>query len=65
MNKKCSGCGALLQNSNPNEIGYVKDINNDICERCFRIKHYNEYQRVIKDNNDYLRILENINQTMI
>ena len=26
MNKKCVGCGAFLQAGNPDEIGYIKEM---------------------------------------
>ena len=47
---KCHGCGIVLQNEDINKLGFTKNINSDLCERCFRIKHYNDYKRVIKDN---------------
>ena len=47
---KCKGCGTLIDN-------------NDLCERCFRIKHYNDYKVESKTNNDFIPILENINKT--
>lgn len=63
MIKKCSGCGVLLQEVNSEEEGYTKNINNDLCERCFRIKHYNDYKIIIKDNSDFMPILNQINLT--
>lgn len=60
---KCTGCGVVLQNVNQNEIGYSKNIDANLCERCFRIINYNEYKEVIKDNNEFIKILENINKT--
>ena len=60
---KCLGCGVLLQNTNPNKEGYVKDINNKLCERCFKIRHYNSYSMVEKDNNIYLDILNKISKS--
>ncbi len=47
---KCKGCGDIIEN-------------NDLCERCFRIKHYNDYKIVSKTNKDFIPILENINKT--
>ena len=47
---KCKGCGLLIEND-------------DLCEKCFRIKHYNEYKVVSKNNNEFIPILENINKT--
>ena len=48
---KCSGCGKLI------------DSGKTLCERCFRIRHYNEYKVVTKNNDEFINILENINQT--
>lgn len=58
---KCIGCGSILQDTDKNKDGYVLDINNKLCQRCFRIRYYNEYKNTIKDNNDYLKILDSIN----
>ena len=55
---KCIGCGAILQDVYPNEEGYTKDLSNELCERCFNIKHYNKYVRV-KDK-DYTQIIKKI-----
>lgn len=62
MNKKCIGCGITLQTEDKNKDGYVDDITKDICERCFKIKHYNEYKITTKNNEDYQKILEKIQQ---
>lgn len=59
---KCLGCGSVLQTEDTNGIGYTKDINNNLCERCFRIKHYNDYKLVSKSNEDYIDILRSINK---
>lgn len=55
---RCIGCGAILQDVYPNEEGYTKDLSNELCERCFNIKHYNRYVRV-KDK-DYTQIIKEI-----
>lgn len=55
---KCIGCGAILQDIYPNEEGYTNDLSNELCERCFNIKHYNRYVRV-KDK-DYTQIIKKI-----
>ncbi len=43
---RCFGCGALIQNTNPNLTGFLpKTINTDgaiLCQRCFRLQHYGE-----------------------
>ena len=61
--KKCKGCGAFLQDSNDKIEGYTANINNDLCERCFRIKNYNEYKFIEKNNDDFIDILKDINKT--
>ncbi len=59
MNKKCTGCGTILQSNKPNELGYIKaeKYNDSVyCERCFKIIHYNE--KIVTE-------LENINEYII
>ena len=60
---KCLGCGVNLQNIDISKEGYVKNIENELCERCFRIKNYNDYKPIIKNNEDYIKILNEINKT--
>lgn len=60
---KCDGCGCVLQNSDETKEGYVKDLAMSLCERCFRIRHYNEYLKVDKDNSYFLDILKKIDKT--
>ncbi len=57
---KCHGCGITLQDKDIDKLGFTKNINSELCERCFRIKHYNDYKRVIKDNNYVLDLLKKI-----
>jgi len=58
---KCNGCGVVLQNNDKNELGYTSNLEKQLCERCFRIRNYNDYKFVTKDNNDFINILKNIN----
>lgn len=60
MIKKCVGCGSILQDNNPLLEGYTNVLTNDLCKRCFRMKHYGDYEFVIKDNKEYINILKNI-----
>ncbi len=60
---KCIGCGAVLQQADANSVGYTRKIGSQLCERCFRIKHYNDYKLVVKDNNDFINILQRVGQT--
>ncbi len=64
MIKRCTGCGVILQSDKKDEKGYVKKELIDtalLCERCFRLKNYNEMNLDKLDyNND--EILEVINK---
>lgn len=60
---KCIGCGVILQNKDKEELGYTTNLENKLCERCFRIRNYNDYKFIIKDNNDYINILNDISKT--
>lgn len=61
--KKCLGCGVLLQDENILQEGYTTSIENDICQRCFRMKNYGEYQVVTKSNEEYIDILKSVSET--
>lgn len=60
MSKKCVGCGILLQDEDALKDGYVEDINHDLCRRCFMIKNYGHNDIVLKNNIDYIKILNKI-----
>lgn len=55
---KCVGCGAILQDKDPNIDGYTSNLKNSLCERCFNIQHYNKYLRV--PDKDYSQIIKKI-----
>ncbi|MBQ9834076.1 MAG: 50S ribosome-binding GTPase [Bacilli bacterium] len=61
MNKKCVGCGILLQTQNKENSGYVSDLNFSYCERCFRNINYSEINdlNVAIDNHS---IIDKINK---
>ena len=61
--KRCSGCGVLLQDQNLLQEGYTTSLENDVCQRCFRMKNYGEYQVVTKSNDEYLKILKSVGET--
>jgi ribosome biogenesis GTPase YqeH len=66
MNKKCSGCGALLQYDKPEVEGYVEPSSyekSNLCRRCFRLKFYGDYIFVKKNNREYEHILDEISNT--
>ena len=60
--KKCIGCGILLQSNNKNQDGYTEKEENIYCERCFQIMHYGKYKEASFNNNDYQKIIDNIDE---
>jgi ribosome biogenesis GTPase A len=43
--------------------GYTTNLENDFCQRCFRIKNYGEYQLVTNNNVEYMKMLEAVGKT--
>lgn len=43
---RCIGCGVILQTTYKNELGFIpkEKLNEQLCERCFRLNHYNDYK---------------------
>ncbi len=68
---RCIGCGAKIQTTDPDGIGYTpmsalkKGFENEeiLCKRCFRLRHYNEIQPVSLTDDDFRRLLDQISQT--
>lgn len=68
MNKEdalyCGGCGVKIQTENVEQIGYAPPSalkkEEAVCQRCFRLKHYNEVQDVSLSDDDFLKILNEI-----
>ncbi|MBR2680843.1 MAG: ribosome biogenesis GTPase YqeH, partial [Exiguobacterium sp.] len=60
----CAGCGVAIQTEDPNGVGYAPKSALDreivICQRCFKLKHYNQVQDVELSDDDFLRILNGI-----
>ncbi|HBD06017.1 MAG TPA: ribosome biogenesis GTPase YqeH [Firmicutes bacterium] len=61
--KRCYGCGAILQSDNRLDSGYIpkeKLQSNDeqLCERCYRLRHYNEDSETPHFNEDFAKILK-------
>ena len=65
----CIGCGAKLQSEEENKAGYVPssvlkrpstELQDIYCQRCFRLRHYNEVSDVELTDDDFLRMLNEI-----
>ena len=39
---KCQGCGAILQTSDQQKVGYALSIDHAYCQACYRLMHYGE-----------------------
>lgn len=51
--KKCLGCGALLQNELPDALGYTPKMDGNYCQRCFKMIHYDAHkENDFMPNND-------------
>ncbi|WP_080844912.1 ribosome biogenesis GTPase YqeH [Cytobacillus gottheilii] len=63
----CIGCGVKIQTDEREGLGYAPpsalEKEEIICQRCFRLKHYNEIQDVSLTDDDFLKILNGIGQT--
>lgn len=63
----CIGCGVKVQTEDPKELGYTPksalEKESIICQRCFKLKHYNEVQDVSLTDDDFLKILNEVGQT--
>ncbi|MBR0385145.1 MAG: ribosome biogenesis GTPase YqeH, partial [Erysipelotrichaceae bacterium] len=58
--RKCRGCGAVLQNNDPEQIGYAPDENMEYCQRCFRLIHYDRQMPVEIEAMHTLDMLEDV-----
>ncbi|MEK4230075.1 ribosome biogenesis GTPase YqeH [Solibacillus sp. FSL H8-0538] len=62
----CIGCGAVIQTENKDGLGYAPASSLEketiICQRCFRLKNYNEIQPVSLTDDDFLRILNGLGE---
>ncbi len=64
---RCAGCGVALQTEQPEQLGYVPAQalarTPIICQRCFRIKNYNEASGITLNQDDFLRLLTHVGGT--
>ncbi len=62
---KCIGCGAKLQNINAKQPGYTPSktfTNDELCKRCYRLIHHNETPDSHYTNEDFLKILKQVEE---
>lgn len=66
MTNICPGCGSTLQYTDSNKVGYAPKKDAKLCERCFKLKNYNE-KKVINleyNNEDIINLLNNSAKTI-
>lgn len=62
---RCYGCGNVLQCEDENKQGYVptkilESRDNILCQRCFKLQHYNTNSEVELANDEFVAILKNV-----
>lgn len=65
---RCIGCGAVIQTTDKNAPGYTpksalekgQKTGELYCQRCFRLRHYNEIAPVTITDDDFLRLLNQL-----
>lgn len=65
---RCIGCGTVIQTETPGELGFTPnsalekglESGEVYCQRCFRLRHYNEIQDVSLTDDDFLRLLNSL-----
>lgn len=71
MDIKCIGCGALLHNESPKQVGYTpidlatleeREQADIYCQRCFRLRNYNELSPVAINPDLFIDIIKDIDQ---
>ena len=67
---RCIGCGSVLQSEKKEQPGYLPErlLKSAVmtpeasiyCQRCFRLRHYNEIQPVDIAHHDFLALLNTL-----
>src|SRR5690625_919637 len=60
----CLGCGIYIQTTDKKELGYAPatalEREEVLCQRCFRLKYYNETQDVSLTDNDFFEMISSL-----
>lgn len=62
MQRECKGCGVTMQYEDKNKIGYTPKKDSLYCQRCFRIRHYDDAMISMKQGIDSFEVLRKIDQ---
>ncbi len=65
---KCIGCGSVIQSEDKTKEGFIpasaleKNEGDVVCQRCFRLRHYNEIMPSTLTDDDFLQMLHHISE---
>ena len=62
IERKCKGCGAVLQDTNPDLKGFIPSLTKEskYCKRGFRMMHYNELPKIVASNKEYEHVIDEV-----
>jgi ribosome biogenesis GTPase YqeH len=62
IERKCKGCGAVLQDTNPDLKGFIPSLTKEskYCKRSFRMMHYNELPKIVASNKEYEHVIDEV-----
>ena len=60
IERKCKGCGAIIQTTDPKKEGYAPLADQLYCQRCFRMIHYNELPKIVATKEDYEKVIDSV-----
>ncbi len=63
MAHNCTGCGIEIQTTDKEAVGYANKADAVLCQRCYRLKNFNETPNVSLTNKDFLDILKSVAKT--
>ena len=63
MSIKCKGCGIGMQYEEPQQLGYSPKVEADYCQRCYRLKHYDDLNISMKHGIDEDQVMEKMRST--
>lgn len=66
---RCIGCGNIIQTEDPTKEGYLppkvlekRSLDDVICQRCFKMKHYNIIEKTTKNEDNFINELEKVDK---
>lgn len=59
----CRGCGVMLQTIDVDQAGFIREAHQEkgLCQRCFKITQYSDFQKVDIDNSKLFTMIKNYN----